>query len=114
MIALSTMIFILLVDYIFTCIEHGEILQYMEITLRQIGVISTFVGMIYFAINYSNKREIISYFFPVLVWYLIDNTILSFDVFSNVIVKIPSVLFIILLIVGIILCLYRYKSIIKL
>lgn len=113
MITLSTMIFILLIDYIFTCIEHGQILQYMEITLRQIGVISVFVGMIYFAINYSSKREIISYFFPVLIWYLIDTTILSLAVFSNVIVKIPNSLFIILLVVGIvviILCLYKHKS----
>lgn len=111
MITLSTMIFILLADYILSYVESGKILQHIKITVKQIDVIGTFIAMIYFTIKYSEKGEMLSYFLPVLIWYLIYNTIFSFEVFSTIIVMVPSMLFITISMIGILMILlYVCKS----
>lgn len=112
-IVLFTTIFVLLINYIGNCVKEGKILLYMELTLKHLGVITTFVGMIYLFIKYSNKGEIISYFLPVIVWYLAYTTILNLDVFSYVIVKIPSTLFILLMVSIAMVLLGLYKHIFK-
>ena len=81
-IVLSIIFAILLTDYIYNCVDAKQILQYMNITWKQISTIITFVFIFYIIIKYSERASKASYFLSVFVWYIISTYLFQSEIFS--------------------------------
>lgn len=95
-----SLIFTLVTEYVFSCIAAKQVLEYLEITLKQLGLIIAFTVVICCIFKFSDKKELVSYFLPVIVFYVIYHIVFSLDLFTYTLFTMPLMGILILLLVS--------------